>query len=349
MNKKRYIDILIGLTFLGLIGTYLFDHYINPQKTNISPHPKLIKANDILRRKSRIPDSSLNITVTSSACTLFLKNSAELSMNDYANEFIDHNIDGIIKTCSGAFPTPLQNHIDNAIAKCKTSSRNKISKECYAALIETKTSSVANIIKADVKLEELDPSLLLHLIADKFVTGDFLEYPSRSLEIIDALLDKEPSYLGGYKTKLFLLSMSSLNKDEYYKEMFQDTLDEAKRLSPNDPDLREIALAEKGNIFKQSNDETPVDKKKNLEFIEYLEQESIKHPKDWIYDYYQANAIYDGGKGDYNQTVALLEKALKKDPNESRLKQTLENLKSTDEVKRHHPFIITLGFSLDDL
>ena len=83
--------------------------------------------------------------------------------------------------------------------------------------------------------------------------------------------------------------------------------------------------------------------------MNYLEQESQIHPKDWIYDYYRANALYDGGKGNYQQTLALVENALKKSPNDMRLKQTLENLKSDDDVKRKHPFIISIGFSLNDL
>ncbi|MDD4976634.1 MAG: hypothetical protein PHY93_19920, partial [Bacteriovorax sp.] len=291
MSKRRIFDILIGLIFLSLLGLYVYDHYIVPTKPKIIARPGYTRANDILRKKTKIPENILNTTATSSACTLFLKNSAEISMNDYANEYIDHQIDAILKTCAGAFPTTLQSKIDNAILKCKTSTREHLSKECYGALITAKTSSVATVIRSDIDPKDLPATILLQLIADKFSNGELLEHPERSLELIDALLAHEPSYLGGYKVKLLLLSMSSLNKEEYYQEMFQDTLDEARRLSPNDPEVREIALAEKGKIFKQQAEANPDDNKKekknNKEFIEYLELESAKHPAEWIYDYYK--------------------------------------------------------------
>lgn len=313
MKTKRLIDFAIAFILLAFIGTYVYKHYISSSKPKkiIS---KITKANDILKYKTVISPKILNTTATSSACTLFLKSSAESSMNDYANEFVDHHVDGILKTCAGAFPNGLQSKIDNAVLQCKTSTREHITNECYGSLIEAKTASVATIIRPDADPKDLSATLLLHLIADKFATGDFIEHPERTRALIDALLDKEPSYLGAYKAKLLLLSMSSFNKEEHFKDMFYDTLDQAKRLNPNDPEIKEIVLA-----------------------------------KEWIFDYFKANAIYNGGLGNYEQTLSLIENALKKAPNDSRLKQTLENLKSDDENKRKHPFIIAIGFNLNDL
>lgn len=255
MTKTRSFDILLGLTCLGLLATYLYDNYKLPTKINMSSRPVVTRANDILRYKTKIPENLLNITATSSACTLFLRNSAEQSMNDYANEFIDHHVNGILKTCTGAFPTLLEKRIEQALLKCKTSTRDNITPECYSALIETKTSSVATVIKSDANPSELAASILIHLVADKFATGDLLEHPERSLSLIDTLLEKEPNYLGAYKAKLLLLSMSSLNKEKHYKLMFQETLNEAKKLDPDDPEVKEIAIAERKNLFRQSSKE----------------------------------------------------------------------------------------------
>ena len=169
------------------------------------------------------------------------------------------------------------------------------------------------------------------------------------MEIIEALLEKEPNYLAGYKLKLFLLSASSLSKEDNFKDLFHETFEEAKALNPNDPDLKEMELANKGNIFKKSENNDPQDLNNSKEFIAYLESESAKHPKEWIYDYYKANVVYNNGSGNYQEALILIENAIKKDPKNTRLKLTLENLKSEDESKRKHPFIITLGFSLDDL
>ncbi|MGZ3789709.1 MAG: hypothetical protein ACXVLQ_14365 [Bacteriovorax sp.] len=343
MKTRRPIDIAIAAITLAFIGFYVYNHYLSPPKKKRTV-AKITKANDILKYKTVIRPSILNATVTSSACTLFLKNSAESSMNDYANEFIDHHVDAILKTCAGAIPSGLQLKIDEAVLKCKTSSRQNITPECYSALMGAKTKSVATIVKPDVNPRELDSTILLHLIADGFSSGDFLEHPERNLAIVDALLEKEPSYLSGYKVKLLLLAMSSLNKEERYREMFQETLDEAIDLKSNDRDLLEIFLAEKGNVFKKSEE-----RKESKDYIEFLDQESAKYPKEWLYDYYKANALYNDGLGNYDQTVALIEGALKKAPNENRLKQTLENLKSDDENKRKHPFVISIGFSLNDL
>lgn len=341
MTKRRIFDILIGLNFLGLSALYIYDHYsIPPQKVTIV-RPDLTKANDILRRKTKIPESALNITATSSACTLFLKKSAELSMNDYANEFIDHHVDGIVKTCSGAFPTRLQILIDMAILDCKNFTRETITKECYAALIEAKTASVAAIVKTDTPPLILDSAILLHLVADRFITGELLETPERSLDLIDALLHKEPSYLSGYKIKLIVLAMSSLNSKEYAQEIFEDTLADVIRLDPKDRDLVELTLIKKSDVFK--------DRKNPTAFLSYLEEESAKHPKEWIYDYYKAHTLYNNGTGDHAQAVALIEKTLNKAPTDKRLNQTLENLNSDDEEKRRKPFIISINFSLNDL
>lgn len=341
MTKRRIFDILAGLIFLGLLGSYLLNKYAAPKKAPlVAARSGYTRANDILRRKTILPESALNTAATSSACTFFLKNSAELSMNDYANEFIDHHIEGIIKTCSGALPSKLQMLIDKAIVDCKSSTRETITKECYAALIEAKTSSVATIVKIDTDPLLLDSSILLHLIADRFISGELLETPEKSLDLIDALLKKEPSYLSGYKIKLILLAMSSLNTKEYTQEIFEDTLVEVLRLDPKDRDVVELTLIKKGDIFK--------DQKNPTEFLSYLQDESDKHPKEWIYDYYKAHTLYNNGMGDRARTLALIESALKRAPTDKRLLQTLENLNSDDEEKRRQPFIISVGFSLND-
>jgi tetratricopeptide (TPR) repeat protein len=348
MKLRKIIDAAAITLLIGVLGYFVFNHYFVQNNQAHKPRTEIRKANDILKFKSVIPSNALNTTATSSACTLFLKDAAEISMNDYANEFIDHNTDAILKTCSGAFPTVIQKKLDEAVFQCKTSTRVKIENSCFAALLAAKTSSVATIIRPDINPKELDASILLHLISDKFNNGDFFEQPEKSLALIDALLDKEPSYLAGYKIKLMLLSMSTLNKEESYKDVYQDTLDEAKRLKPNDPDILEIALAAKGDVFKHDDDPN-APKKDNTEFLHYLDQESSQHPKEWIYDYYKANALYKNGEGNYEETLAIIENALKKAPDDQRLKQTLENLKSSDEQKRAHPFIITIGFTLNDL
>lgn len=259
MTKRRIFDMLIGLTFLSLAGMYLYDHYLTPPQKVTVVLPTITKANDILRRKIIIPDNILNITATSSACTLFLKNSAESSMNDYANEFIDHHIDGIVKTCAGAFPTLLQKRIDDAIVQCRNSSREKISKECYAALIKAKTSSVATIIKVDADPTKLGAPLLLQLVADRFDSGDWLESTKETLVLVDALLDQEPAYLSGYKAKLALILQLAENNEGLYRDEFQDAIEQAKRLNPHDPQVIEFDLhvrAKKGlpeeNPFRTS-------------------------------------------------------------------------------------------------
>ena len=120
MKKRRVLDILLGLIFLSLTGMYVYNHFFITKPLKEATHSRFIKANDILKRKTIIPENILNTTATSSACTLFLRNSAELPMNEYANEFLDHQNDGIVKTCAGALPTQLQHQIDKTILECTT-------------------------------------------------------------------------------------------------------------------------------------------------------------------------------------------------------------------------------------
>lgn len=354
MTKRRIFDILAGLIFLSLSGLYLYDHYLTLPKKPKIVRPGFTKANDILRRKTQIPASLLNLTATSSACTLFLKSSAESSMNDYANEFIDHHVDGIVKTCAGAFPDILQKRIDNAIIQCRSSTRELITKECYAALIKAKTSSVATIIKPGVDPEKLDAPILLHLVADKFDSGEWLESANETLVMVDALLDKEPGYLSGYKAKMTLFTQGPL-KDEgsyVYRDEVQETLDQAKKLSPDDLVVIEFDLNIRADTSGLSIAEAREVKK---DLLKHIEQESLKHPNDWLYDYHKAMAIYDGydnGDGSYEKALALVEKALKKAPNDERLKYAIENLRNNDRNNKQlkkNPFMRSYVFSLDDL
>lgn len=327
MRARKLLDYVITFTIISFLASYFYKTYNRPKKT--LPLIKITKANDILKYRTQVSSDILNITATSSACTLFLKTSAEFAMNEYANEFIDHHVDGILKTCSGAFPDALQESINEAILKCKSSSREKITSECYGALISAKSKSIATIIKPNIEFKELDATILIHLLFDAFNSNTIFEDPKKSLELVNTLLEKEPNYLGGYKVKLLILSMSELNKEERYKDLFDDTLDEALRLKNDDRELLELALTQKD--------------------YNSLKEDSLLHPKEWLYDYYMAKNIYKEGKGDYQKTLGLIEASLKKDPANGRLKQVLDNLKGSDETKRKHPFSISVGFSLDDL
>jgi hypothetical protein len=337
---KNSFDLLIGLLFLSLLGLYLYTHFLAPKKLPKSRTINIVKANDILRSETRIAKDLINTTATSNACTMFLKNSAELSMNNYANEFIDHKIDGIIKTCSGAFPSLLQLRINNAILACNSSTRENITRDCYGHLIEAKTTSVATIIRPEVLPENLPITVMLHLVANMFATNELFEHPEKSLDLVDTLIDKEPGYLGAYKVKLYLLTTGPLSKDERYNEIFENTLNEAKILSNTDPDIIELELAKKEMLLGQSN---------QVKYIKFLDIESAKHTEKWIYNYYKTKALYNQGRGNIQQAISNIEGLLTKYPDNSRLKQTLDNLNSDDENKRKHPFVLTINYTLDDL
>lgn len=238
MRARKLLDYVITFTIISFLASYFYKTYNRPKKT--LPLIKITKANDILKYRTQVSSDILNITATSSACTLFLKTSAEFAMNEYANEFIDHHVDGILKTCSGAFPDALQESINEAILKCKSSSREKITSECYSSLMKAKTKSVVTIIKPDTDFGLLNSSILIHLVADRYNSKDYQENPAALLSLIDILLKKEPRYLNGFKLKLFILSTSSLSKTERYKDLFDDTLDEALLLNKNDLELLEL-------------------------------------------------------------------------------------------------------------
>ena len=350
MNLKNFRDPLIILIFLGLLGAYFYNHFLRPANIIILPSASLIKANDILKQKIFIADFLLNAAASSTACVTFLKHSAELSMNDFANEFIDHHMESIHKTCTGAFPNILQQKIKKNYTECVNSTRNKITRKCYASLIETKSSSIATIIREDADPLELSAPLLLHLIAAQFATGELIQKADQSLLLIDALIKIEPHYFEAYKIKLLVLSMSSLTLDNKNKLLFQSTLAEARKMNPNNQELREIALAEQGDLFFDSNllaDEVKI--KKHQAFIKYLNNQSAINPNDIIFDYYIAYALYNESPKHYDEVLVMIENLLKKNPLEDRLIQTLSNLKSENDQKRLHPFIVPITFSLDDL
>lgn len=245
MTKKFIFDLLLGLIFLSLLGLYINQHYIIAYRKRISPALKITTAEEIFEKKTIVPSLILNTAVTSSACTLFLKNSSESSMKQYVFLFIDHQVDAIIKTCEGALPDTLQKQLALALSVCKSSTRENISKDCYSALRTAKSSGAATILREDADLNELSPPLLLHLLNHRLATNDFLDHPEKSLSLIEALLTKEPNYLNGYKLKLFLLASSSLKLEASHKELFQETLSAAIKLNPRDPKLRTLTESAK--------------------------------------------------------------------------------------------------------
>ena len=354
MNGKQKLYLLLGLISLSFGGMHLLNEEDSPGNEIIFiSRAKITKSLDILKRKSKISETLLNTSATSSACTLFLKDSAEQTMLEYTSGFLNHHIDEILNTCKGALPNLLQEQFDKTFIECNKSTSENISKTCYQALIQNKSASVAAIIKHEINPDELEPPTLVQLMASQFNSGSYLEFPENTLAILDALIEKEPTYLLAYKAKLLLLISSSLNKDDQYKEIFKDTLDAAKKLTFNDFDIQEIELAYQGKVFQKAleevHNENVEEQKNRTDFVDYLKKQSLKHPKDWIYDYYQAHALYDGNKTNHEQTIILIENALKKAPLENRLKKTLENLKSDDEQKKLHPFILGFELNLIDL
>jgi hypothetical protein len=313
MNFKRIFDLLIGLTFLGLLGSYIYNHSTSTTENKNALVKKQVKASDILKLKTTLSDSLINTTATSSACTLFLKHSAVLSMNDYANEFIDHHNDGIIKTCSGAFPTHFQKQLNIANTQCVNSTRAKIDKLCYAKLIEVKSAGISAIIKADANPHELSAPLLLHLLADKFLTRELALDPERNLNLVDALLEIEPNYFNAYKLKLLMIAANSTKENAH--TLFQKTLEEVIQLTPQDPEIMEIS----------------------------------KYSSDWVFDYYKAYMLYEKSSDNYQETLSLLENLQLKFPANKRSELTIANLKSDDQELKQHPFILNFEFNLDDL
>lgn len=345
MKARRGIDFFIAIVFLVIVINYIYTHFFTKLSSPIRENQPLIKAADLLARKAHIPASAINMTATSSACTFFLKSSAEKSMKEFTHEFIDHRSDEIIKTCQGAISESLQTKLNAVITKCSDSKLEAVSTECSSALLEAKTKSVASIISHETSVADLDAVILLHLIADAFSSGDFLDHPDRNLDLLEALLQKEPQFYNGYKLKLMLLSMSTLFKKELYREMFYSTLESAKEINKSDRDLREIELSARGSVFENNSD----GRRELVEFIEFLDEQSLKQPNEWVYDYYKAHALYRNGRGNYQHVLSILENALKKSPNEKRLKTTIENLKSDDENLKKRPFSLSIEFNLSNL
>lgn len=345
MNNKRLIDSLLALAIVAVASFYFYKRYQSSEKKNIPPL-QITKASDILKYKTVIPSEALNTAMTSGACTLFLKHSAESSLNDYANQFIDHQVDNTLKSCVGALPRVLQKKFDDIFLKCKNATREKISQECYSALTSAKTSSVATIVLPDALPTDLDAPILLHLISDKYTGPDFLENPDRTLSLIDALLIKEPQFLSGMKIKLLLIATSSLNDQEYYKEMFQELLHKAQLLAPRDQELKLLELFVKGEFLKKEEKAAPKDLSG---FIEELEQESKKYPREWVYPFIKAYAYHNSSSIDEQLVHELIGLASKRASQNTLLQRTLENLNSEDEDKRKNPFVISIEFKLNDL
>jgi len=109
--------------------------------------------------------------------------------------------------------------------------------------------------------------------------------------------------------------------------------------------LREIELAARGKVFEGTAD----GKKDLVDFIAFLDEQSLKQPKEWVYDYYKAHALYQNGHGNYQQVLTILESAYRKAPHEKRLLTTIENIKGDDENLKKHPFTLSIQFSLTDL
>lgn len=238
MKLNRIFDILLGVSFGGVLSFYLYTHYfIPPKQPKNKFRIEIIKSNDILKQRTVLSSNIINTALTSGTCTLFLKDIAEIPMIEFANQFIDHTLDNTLKTCSGALPSTLEEKLKTATSSCQNSTREKFTRDCFRSLVDVKTESVFAIIKHDAEPRELDASILVHLLAHKISSEEPLSSPEKTLQMIDYLIEKEPNYLTGYKIKLFILSKSSLTQSAHNKLVFEDTLVDAKMLGRNDSDL----------------------------------------------------------------------------------------------------------------
>ena len=344
---RNFLNFIIIIAILILAGIIANDHFLVKKKAEKKKsNVKLTKAQDILSFKTSLPMELVNTTTTSSVCTLFMKVSAEKSLNEFRGDVINHLTDKIIETCSGALPKKLDKTLASMLELCKNATPSSIDYRCEDLILKSKNQIVATIIKHDAPIDHLPPAILLQLIANLYEEGNLYDSPEKNIDYIDTLLNLEPKFLEGLKLKLLLIANSSLAKKPYYQEVFQKTLQQALSMANNDREFIEIEIAMKGDIFNSINENrTPTN-----EFIEFLDQATLENPKEWIYLYYRAYAHYLSGKEHYPECLKSLQKALAIAPNEERIKSALSKLNASSELKddskKDSPFNVDTKFSL---
>jgi hypothetical protein len=344
---RRFLNFIIIIAIFILAGIIVNDHFLVKKKVERKRiNVKITKSQDILAKKNSLPMELINTTTTSSVCTLFMKMSAEKSFSEFKGDVINHLNDKIIETCSGALPKKLDKSLTSMKEQCKSATPNSIDYLCEDLILKSQNQIVATIIKHDAPIDHLPSNILLHLLANSYDEGSLYDSPEKNLDYIDTLINLEPNFLEGLKLKLLIIANSSLAKKPYYQEVFQKTLHLALSMTDNNREYLEIEIAMKGDILNSNNEnKTPTN-----EFIEFLDQQTLENPKEWIYLYYRAFAHYLSGKDHYQECLKSLQKAQGLAPNEERIKSALSKLNtpidSKEDLKKDSPFSVDTKFSL---
>jgi tetratricopeptide (TPR) repeat protein len=382
VNKKLFYPIAMGILLIALISLLQKYDFFQPSSRPSSPleysslkrdSNKLLKSNMVSSHKIYNTSPKLDMkkvfrTLNSENCQNFqndvlqmgIEKFTHLSLGKDSTSHDTHNFYNDFEKCRNHFDEHVVSLIQEIKDFClKGDVNSSVNQEplttvqCQENAINLKSRLVVNSLSKPIQYDQLDSSTLLHLVNYQINENTFFKDPKNSLKILNQLLDVEPNYLDGIKTKLLLLNASKgiLDSNEIEQE-FENALGDAQRITlpQNSANTEQIISGDEHEEIIDLKYQYLIEKNESADSLtqELLELKE-KNPDVWVYDFNLAKLSWKNGRGHYQETLNYLEGAIKKSPDNIRLLMTLQNLKSQDKNLRNSPFILPSGLNNSDL
>ncbi|RLA63802.1 MAG: hypothetical protein DRQ88_06895 [Epsilonproteobacteria bacterium] len=340
MNKK-----LLGLFFFVILAVVFFLAYPLSKKENLPPpifvevtkEKTLTKPKKILDLAKDRPSKKLKREDKSNPCSELVTLFSDIAYNE-----ITENIKLIIAfgsqtSCQDEIKNTLKGTVIEAMSeKCFKSAKILKSKQCEKFLINFRAWAI-NSSFPDDNLAGLDDTVLINKFLWNFSNnpGFKLDKLDKSLTMIDELISRRPDFFAAYKAKLIPLFIKEIKHEQDMQEDLASTLEALHSLA-SDEQVDEFPIVL--NLNKKNIDEEKI----RVHIDDFIK----KHP-DSSRGYYYLAAIDWKKNKNLDETKKLLKKALKINPKDPFIKETLKSIKNSKNKKPS--FYFSIEFNMGDL
>jgi tetratricopeptide (TPR) repeat protein len=338
MNKK-----LLGLFFLVALTVSFFLIY-EREKPNL-PSPKFVEVTeeetftkpqkilDLANGRPSKDPKTKKIDNKDHPCLELISLFADSSLSD-----IRERPEDILDLRKGN----CNNEINKALGKtflgpmrevCLKSPKDLNSRDCDIFLTYFRAWAISMSFPDD-DLSSLDETILINKFIWKFASNnDFkLEGLDQSLKMANEIISRRPDFFGAYKAKLIPLFLKEIKHKQNMEDDITSTLDVLNSLGTNEE-------VDEFPIVRELNSEN-IDENKVKDYIDTFIQ---KHPNSSRGQYYLAALKWKKTK-DRAATKKILEKALKLNPKDEFVRESLRSMNNSKEGKPLFYFSMNFDF-----
>ena len=338
MNKK-----LLGLFFLVALAVSFFLIY-EREKPNL-PSPKFVEVTE--ERTFTKPQKILDLAngrPSKDPKTKKIDNK-DHPCQELIGLFVDNSLSDIRKRPEDILELGIggcNKEIDKALGKtfigpmrevCLKNPEDLKSRDCDTFLTYFRAWAISMSFPDD-DLSSLDETILINKFIWQFASNnDFkLEGVDQSLKMADEIISRRPDFYGAYKAKLIPLFLKENKHKQNMEDAITSTLESLNSLGA-DEEVDEFP------IVRELNSEN-IDEDKVKTYIDTFIQ---KHPNSSRGQYYHAALTWKKHKNKA-ETKRILENALKLNPKDDFVRETLRSIENSKEGKPSFYFSFNFDF-----